>query len=165
MKRLILVRHAKAEENGLKPDYDRRLKNRGKTDSKLVANALSKSHAVTPDLIISSPAPRARETADIFADILCFPRVSIHNEIDLYNGMSTNQFIQLVRESDESAQTVMVFGHNPHIYMFAHSILPAFYFDVPTAAAISILLDIEDWNDLTANQGKLEFHVYPKLYK
>ncbi|MCL3779243.1 phosphoglycerate mutase [Prolixibacteraceae bacterium JC049] len=165
MKRLILVRHAKAEEHGLKPDYDRRLRPRGRKDSKLVAGILQKSHGIKPDHIISSPAPRAKETAEIFSDVLHFPHVSIIKELDLYNGMSSNEFIQLIRATDESAKTVMVFGHNPHIYMYAHNLLPAFYLDVPTGTAISILFDIEDWNDLNPKEGRLEFHEYPKLYK
>ncbi|TKG96517.1 hypothetical protein EYV94_04510 [Puteibacter caeruleilacunae] len=166
MKRIIMVRHAKAEEHGWhKSDYERKLRPRGRKDAKRIAEALIKNHGIIPDHMITSPATRALETAEIFADVMNFPRVSIQKEIDLYDGMSTREFYQLIEANDESIRTVLVFGHNPSIYLFTHSLLQGFYGDMPTCSVVSITYEMDDWNDLPLVAGEMEFHEYPKLFK
>ncbi len=85
MKSIILVRHATAivRDNDL-PDFDRTLIRKGKKESRKMAERFLK-YQITPGIWISSPAPRALETAYIFADILEFPRNKILLEDALYN--------------------------------------------------------------------------------
>ncbi len=66
MRRLFLIRHAKAEPNVGRGDYERRLTGRGRDDAKRVAAALA-ARRVLPDILIHSGAARAKETAEIFA--------------------------------------------------------------------------------------------------
>ena len=66
MRRLFLVRHAKAKPSVGRDDYARKLTKRGRADAKRVAKALAARHFL-PDVLIHSGAARAKETAEIFA--------------------------------------------------------------------------------------------------
>jgi phosphohistidine phosphatase len=74
MKTLILVRHAKSSWKNISlDDFDRPLNKRGKKDAQLMGKKL-KERQVVPDLILSSPAKRARKTAKAFAKAIAFPK-------------------------------------------------------------------------------------------
>ena len=66
MRRLFLIRHAKAEPSVGRDDYERRLTDRGRADARRVAAALA-ARKMLPDLLVHSGAARAKETAEIFA--------------------------------------------------------------------------------------------------
>ena len=69
MKTLLILRHAKSswnDENVL--DHDRPLNKRGKRDAPRIGKLLYQSQ-LSPDLIISSTAKRARKTASKVAKI------------------------------------------------------------------------------------------------
>src|SRR4051812_50149249 len=63
-RRLVLVRHAKTEQG--EPDPSRRLTNRGRRDARAIGQWLAKN-GVVPDLVVVSPAARARQTWEIAA--------------------------------------------------------------------------------------------------
>src|ERR1700749_19038 len=66
MRRLFLVRHAKAEPSVGRDDYARRLTERGRADARRVAKTLA-ARRFLPEVLIHSGAARAKETAEIFA--------------------------------------------------------------------------------------------------
>ena len=67
MDRLILLRHGKAEAHAASgQDFDRPLTERGRRDVALVARRLAEAGQV-PDLVLVSPAARARETWEAMA--------------------------------------------------------------------------------------------------
>ncbi len=69
MKTLLLVRHAKSSWNDLTlSDFDRPLNDRGKDDAPQMAKRI-KDKKIKIDLFISSPAKRAKKTANIFMEI------------------------------------------------------------------------------------------------
>jgi phosphohistidine phosphatase len=73
MKRLILVRHAKAEAGGYDHDFSRTLSDKGMADAPVVARELVKRN-MKPDYMISSPATRALTTARLYAEEFNFPK-------------------------------------------------------------------------------------------
>lgn len=67
MKLLFLIRHAKSSwDDPAQPDKDRPLNDRGRCDAPKIGERLAKRD-LKPDLILSSPAVRALETAEIIA--------------------------------------------------------------------------------------------------
>src|SRR5687767_5892702 len=84
MKTLYLIRHAKSswEEEGLS-DKQRPLKKRGLNDAELMGKVLRK-HGIKPKQIISSPAKRAFDTAEIIAKQLEFDKKKIETNKQLY---------------------------------------------------------------------------------
>ena len=66
MKCLLLVRHAKSSWDDFSiKDFDRPLNDRGKKDAPMMAKRLIKKE-INIDAFISSPAKRARKTAEAF---------------------------------------------------------------------------------------------------
>jgi phosphohistidine phosphatase len=77
MKTIILVRHAKSSWKDLSlDDFDRPLNKRGKINAPLMGEKL-KERQIMPDLILSSPAKRARKTATTIAKKIGYPKKKI----------------------------------------------------------------------------------------
>jgi phosphohistidine phosphatase len=108
MDRLILLRHGKAEADAPSgQDFDRALTGRGRRDVALIARLLAETgHA--PDLVLASPAVRARETWETAAPF--FPNAQVEWAPMLYN-IDPQGILNLVQ--DQTRQAVMVVGHNP----------------------------------------------------
>ena len=87
MRRLFLVRHAKAELSVGRDDYARKLTERGRTDARRVAKALAARHCL-PDVLIHSGAARAKQTAEIFA-AEWRSKVELEEEVGLYEATLT----------------------------------------------------------------------------
>jgi len=122
MKRVVIVRHAKSVPYGYEDDFTRDLTDRGKNDANLVSSELMKN-GVKPDLLISSPAKRALKTARIFADNLEFDRSQIEEIKDIYDGLTTSEFLELIQTLPDDAGTVFFFGHNPGFHFFVNKLL------------------------------------------
>ena len=94
MKRLVIIRHAKTEQENYDRDYTRQLLPIGINDAKNIANDL-KERKIFPDSIISSSAVRALATAHIFAEKLGFQVDDISEEKVLYFEITPDGFIDM----------------------------------------------------------------------
>ncbi|MBE0617968.1 MAG: histidine phosphatase family protein, partial [Proteobacteria bacterium] len=84
MKRLTLVRHAKSgHKDGSLPDFERPLSRRGKEDAPEMGRRLA-ARGVLPDALVTSPAKRARKTAEKIARALDFPEEAIREDSRVY---------------------------------------------------------------------------------
>ncbi len=164
MKRVVIVRHGKAVPYGYEDDFNRDLRDRGKSDAALVSQEL-RSRNVVPDLIISSPAKRAIKTARIFADNLGYSQSSIRQEQDIYDGLTTNEFIEIIRDLSEEIETVFFFGHNPGFYYYVANLLKEFRSDMPTTSTVGIDFEVQNWTEVEARSGNMAFHLIPRLLK
>jgi len=164
MKRVVIVRHAKAVPYGYDDDINRKLRQQGKEDAKIVSMAL-KEDRVIPDLIISSPAKRAYKTATIFAGTLHYPVSRILVEDELYEGLTTRDFIEMIQNLPEEVQTVFVFGHNPTVYYLVSNLVKLFNSDMPTCSTVGIEFQADSWKEVSARGGRLIFQLMPRLYK
>ncbi|MEN8117522.1 MAG: histidine phosphatase family protein [Bacteroidota bacterium] len=164
MKRVVIVRHGKAVPYGYEDDFNRDLRERGKNDAKLVSRELSKQE-VFPDVMISSPAKRAIKTARIFADNLDYKKNNIVEIEDIYDGLTTNEFVGMIQELPVDAETVFFFGHNPGFYYFVSNLLESFYGDMPTTSTVGIDFDVNTWQEVSARTGKMAFQLIPKMFK
>lgn len=110
----VLVRHAHAQwplYSGR--DFDRPLTPRGEEDARATAQAIRAAGPV-PTLILSSPARRTRQTADILAQVLGLPGEQLLFVDALYNGRTATLESELRRVSRRGTATVLV-AHNPGI--------------------------------------------------
>jgi len=163
---LILVRHAKTEQlayNSLKSDFERELKPRGYSDTELVADQLL-SKDIVPDLLITSKATRANQTANILAEKLGIAKPDIIGEQFIYDGYTTSQFISYLNQF-ENQRCIMVVGHNPEIAMMAINLSGSDYLDFPTTATIGITFDAKSWKDINAREGQIAWFITPKMLK
>ena len=110
MRRLFLIRHAKAEPNVGRGDYERRLTGRGRDDAKRVAAALA-ARRILPDILIHSGAARAKETAEIFA-AAWRGKVELKEDAGLYDASLATLLAHTRALADEHKRVGLV-GHNP----------------------------------------------------
>lgn len=164
MKRVIIVRHAKTISYNYDNDIERELTERGEEDAEVISNELKKSN-ISTDLIISSPARRAKQTAEIFAGTLDYPKKSIRFEKKLYSGKTPENFLKMLRELEDEKSTVFVFGHNPSVYYYMNYLLRDFTDDVPTCSTVAIDFDVDSWNDIEAKSGSLGLRLIPDMFE
>ncbi|WP_430815224.1 SixA phosphatase family protein [Carboxylicivirga sp. RSCT41] len=167
MKTLILVRHAKTEQLGYmssKSDFERALKPRGYNDTKLVAKDMINRDS-KPDLLISSKAMRAKQTARLFAEELGIDKQEIILEQFLYDGYTTSELLSYLEKFDSTHESIMIVGHNPEIAMTAISLTDSDYLHFPTTGTIAISFNVDNWEDINARDGKIEWFVTPKMFK
>ena len=161
MKRVIIVRHAKSVPYGYDDDFHRDLTERGVSDALKISQKL-KDQVIFPDLVISSPATRTMHTASVFCQNLEYNPTKIVQIEDLYEGMTTQSFIELLQALPETAQTVFVFGHNPTVYYLAYNLVKYFNSDMPTCSTVALDFPVEKWHDVSARVGQLAFQLTPK---
>lgn len=164
MKRVIIVRHAKAVHYGYNDDFTRDLAERGVSDANLVGKELKKRE-IMPDSLVSSPANRALQTAQIFAENLDFDKDKIIEVEEIYDGLTISEFIDLIRELPENTNTVFFFGHNPGFHYFANNLTESFSGDMPTCSTVAIDFKVESWSEVGNQAGKKAFHLIPKMFK
>src|SRR5437762_1064955 len=108
-KTLYLIRHAKSDWSvpGEK-DFERTLNSRGYTDAPRIGRELSEK-GVKPDLIISSPALRAKLTAEFIAEQIKYDPEQIVFEEEIYES-SVRTLLSIINNTDEKYQKIMIFG-------------------------------------------------------
>lgn len=109
---LMLMRHGKSDwEAGVRNDLDRPLTGRGVTDVHKIGRWLDE-HRYIPDLIVSSPAQRTRETAIIVAGELRQEVDLIRWDADIYEA-TRDRLLAVIRRYAEGSRCLLLIGHNP----------------------------------------------------
>lgn len=164
MKNLILVRHAKSSwKDADLDDHDRPLNKRGLRDAPFMAKLLKKEK-VDPDLIVSSSAERALTTAKEFAEKLKYPKDKIISTREIYLA-ELDDLVEYARQLSEKNETVMLFGHNPGITLFANYLAGNNGIDnIPTCGICSFGIEAKSWTEVSEGKGKLLSFEYPKKY-
>lgn len=109
---LVLMRHAEAERGDAHtPDSERPLTDHGRRDASAMGMWLSRS-GPRPDRIVSSPAVRARETAELVSAALDVPADAILGDSDIYDA-SAATLAEVVKRHAAGSRTLLLVGHNP----------------------------------------------------
>ena len=162
MKTLYLARHAKSSwKHPELSDTERPLNKRGKRDAPYIGNLL-KEKGVKPDIVISSPAVRARKTALAIAEIIDYPKSKILIDNNIYES-SSSELIKIIQGFDDKYNSVMMFGHNPGFTMLNNYLTDSFIDNVPTCGVVGIHFN-SSWKKINSNSGKAFFFIYPKLF-
>ena len=112
--RVLFVRHAAAADKAVfgGSDLDRPLTDEGRKDARRMFKALAGIYP-EPNLVISSNAVRARETAEIFSS--CFGKTK-RTESELLNpGSGFEDFLKLITGLSDRPELVVVIGHEPDL--------------------------------------------------
>ncbi|MDQ3650428.1 MAG: histidine phosphatase family protein [Acidobacteriota bacterium] len=159
MKTLFLLRHAKSSWNdSTVRDFDRPLNKRGQKAAPLIGRYLRKRKEL-PDLVISSPAERARQTTALVVEAAGIS-AEVRFDERIYEA-STDLLMTVVSECDENADAVLLVGHNFGIEQLLER-LTGEVRHMPTAALARINLDIETWRDIRDRSGVLDWFMTPK---
>ena len=164
MKRIFIVRHAKSVPYGYDDDFNRDLRERGKKDARMVSKELLKK-GIMADAMISSPAVRAIKTARIFAENMGFKKKNIQEMEEIYEGLTTSEFLDIIKKLPDRLRTVFFFGHNPEFHYFTSYLLKSYNNEMPTCATIGIDFSVNKWQEVEARSGAQAIRIIPKMLK
>lgn len=159
MKRLLLMRHAKSSwgDRSL-ADFDRPLNERGLKAAPLVGRFMRKQK-LRPDIVVCSPAERARQTATLVAEAAGLAAPLRYDE-RIYEATSARLF-EVVLQIEEDAGEALLVGHNPGLEELLERLTGEPH-RMPTAALARVVLDIEKWSKVRDRSGRVELFVKPK---
>ena len=161
MKDLIIVRHAKSSwKDSAIDDRERPLNKRGERDAPEMGARLAQRRD-RPDLIVSSPAVRALTTARIIARNLDYARKDIVVEERLY-GADVGELLDVIRSADDSAATLMLFGHNPGLTELANHLGPRPIPNLPTCGVLHLRFGTDAWALVGYARGDEILFDFPK---
>lgn len=161
MKTLLLIRHAKSswDDPGIS-DFDRPLNERGKKDAPVMAERLYE-RGIKIDAFVTSPARRARKTAEQFAKRYKKGKEDLLLKTELYMA-GEEAFYSVLEKLDNQIDCVAVFSHNPGITEFANSLTDVHTDNIPTCGIFALSADTRKWNNLRNAKKNFLFFDYPK---
>ncbi|MDO9373649.1 MAG: histidine phosphatase family protein [Bacteroidota bacterium] len=162
-KTLLIVRHAKSSwDVGSLNDFERPLNERGKKDAPMMAKRLL-DKKVAIDAFVSSPAKRAKKTAELFSNAYGKTEEEVIFMSMLYHAPS-EVFVEVVEQLDDEFSKVALFSHNPGITEFVNTLLDAVQIDdMPTCGVFAVQVQAEKWKDFKKAKKEFLFFDYPKL--
>lgn len=155
------MRHGKSDwANALLTDFDRPLNERGEKASKTMAKQIIKLK-VAPDIILSSPALRAKSTAKIIAKQIDYKEEIIYIE-EFYFGFRDN-IIKNIQNLPDSINSALVIGHNPTWENLVTSlVIENVSVTMPTASMVYLSADINNWVNFRLKSCHFEWILCPK---
>jgi phosphohistidine phosphatase len=164
LKSIYFNRHAKSSwSNPELADFDRPLNNRGKNDLPLMGKILSEK-IKPPQLIYSSPAKRAITTAKAIGKYFGYDENNIISDMILYDAV-VSDLVRIINTTSDNHDTIMFFGHNPTFTMISNYLSDTKILNIPTCGFVQIDFNLESWDDIEGNTGKLILFEYPKKYQ
>jgi len=161
MKTLYLIRHAKSSWDFPDlSDFDRPLNKRGKRNAPEMGRRL-RIRGVVPDIVLSSPARRARETCLAVCCEIAFPETAIIFDSAIY-AAGVNTLLQTVEGLPDDASSAFLVSHNPGITSFAEYLTGESLVNIPTCGIACIEMDFDSWSLAGREAGRLVFFDYPK---
>ena len=159
MKRLFILRHAKSSWDDTKlSDFERPLNDIGLEAAPFMGKYMA-GHGYLPKAIISSPARRAKQTAELMkANAGIGGKIRFDERI--YEA-SPNNLRQVISELSDDLESAMIVGHNPGIEGFIRH-LTGQVEPMPTAALAVIDLDVASWRKIDHHTGKIVTVIRPK---
>jgi phosphohistidine phosphatase len=164
LRNVCFVRHAKSSwADASIPDIHRPLNKRGLNDAPMMAKKLQELNII-PEVIVTSPARRARDTAKYFRDAFNLAKKRFIVEDDLY-GADPEEVIDIVQKVDDKFYSVFVFGHNPTMTMLANQFAGVAIDNVPTCGIVQAKTMVGHWKSWSPDVSAFVGFYYPKQYK
>jgi phosphohistidine phosphatase len=159
MKTLYILRHAKSSwDDAALSDFERPLNERGLKAAPLVGSVMKKNQ-FQPELILSSPARRAEQTAALIKQSAGIGG-AIRFDERIYEA-SPARLLEVISEQEEKIQSVMLVGHNPGLEGLL-KFLTGELQPMPTAALAIVDLEAEKWSQINSSKGNLRTLIRPK---
>ena len=157
------MRHAKSDWGaGLSSDRERPLAPRGVKAAERMGRIMTKIGAA-PGLVLSSPAVRARTTAELAAEAGGW-KTGVEIVSSFYGGGWTD-VVDGVLASGSSERRILVVGHEPTWSDLVSALTGGGQVAMPTAALACVAVPGEDWSRLGPGCGELLWHLTPRMLK
>jgi len=159
MRTLYLLRHAKSSwKDANLADFDRPLSGRGRRAAETVGLFL-KDKEITLDLVVSSPAVRARQTIEIVLRS-AKQRPELRFDERIYEA-TVGRLLEIVSQLENEHKAVLLVGHNPGMQELL-ALLTGQSEEYPTASLTKITFKNLKWAEVGNKKGSLEWFVKPK---
>jgi phosphohistidine phosphatase len=161
-RRLTLLRHAHADpakDGG--SDRDRPLSRSGEEDAALMGYRLWQRGA-RPSLILTSPALRARRTAQLVAETLAYPVEFLQREARLYLA-SAAEILATVASQDDAFRDILLCGHNPGLAELAAGLAGPAHAELPPGGIVAFEYALPSWRDIAAGTATLSWSDTPAM--
>lgn len=162
---LILLRHGKSDWNTNETDYNRPVTDRGKRGAQRIGVWLAQN-GLKPDMVISSPAERARLTAQKMMKAMGETAHYIIYDERIYEA-ELNDLLEVLSGISRETKRVILVGHNPGLEQLLTFLcdeeisIPGDGKLLPTAALAHLSLS-RQWNKISKNSAKLVKIQRPK---
>lgn len=161
MKRIILIRHAKSSwKDEALADFERPLNKRGKRDAPMMARRMCEYDAI-PDLMLVSPANRAKLTCQAMASILGYAMEQVQWCPALYEA-DCDTILQQIQQLPDQVQQVVLIGHNPGLNQFIWQSSDFPLDNLPTCGVFGLCYAIEQWQYAGFHNSRFCYYDYPK---
>ncbi|HBG57104.1 MAG TPA: histidine phosphatase family protein [Porphyromonadaceae bacterium] len=155
MKQLIILRHGKAEQDTMaKDDYDRVLTDRGRKNADAMGSYILKRFG-TPNLILSSSARRAHETAILVARQIGYPEDEIQTDQNLYFAPS-RWILNVLSKLTDDVESCLYVGHNPGVTDLIND-LGVRLDNLPTCSAVCFEFNVDSWSDISVERANFRW--------
>lgn len=156
-----MIRHAKSSwDNAQVNDIDRSLNERGRRDAPVMARRLIKAN-INIELFVSSPARRARNTAEFFIGEFGRKEKEILLIPELYHA-SVQTFKEVVSGLDDQYGSAAIFSHNPGITAFVNTLTSVRLDNMPTCGIFAVTSLATQWSEFLTAGTTFWFFDYPK---
>lgn len=156
MKKLLLVRHAKASHETNTSDFARPLKQSGEKDALELAKRL-KAADLIPQQVYSSHALRAKTTAGIITHYLGLPEATYNEAI--YEACDPT-LLKIINMLPDEHDFIALTGHNP-AFSNVTTYLTGKYCSLPTCGAVLINFETDSWREVSAETGQISWQNQP----
>jgi phosphohistidine phosphatase len=163
MKKLYIIRPAKSKW-GIEDssDFERRVSKKGLKDINTIGSYLALRN-IRIDLILSSCALRAQESADLLAKKLGYDgKILYLNELYL---KSVEEIKEIISIQDDEISSMIVITHNPHLLELVNTMIEDIIPKFPTMGVVCLEFDIDSWSDIVDKKAKVEYFIYPNQFK
>lgn len=163
-RQLLLLRHGKSDWDVDVDDFARPLKRRGKRAAQRMGSWLQQQGLI-PDYVVSSPAERARNSAEKLVKAMGLTAQQVHYDSRLY-AASLKQLLNALADCPKNAHRILLVGHNPGLesllgYLNKDKLsLPDNDKLLPTATLATLEMP-QDWSELAKSSAKLLFITRP----
>ena len=162
MKKLIFVRHGRAEESSsMIPDYERSLTVKGKNISEQMALVLKKKDDFQA-VLVTSPAFRAYETALVFARVLRSDPDKVIIKNDLYSHATLNSFAEIIENISDEINVIIFFGHNPSFTEIPDRLSKNGCDFLPKSGIVCLRYKTDTWKGIVREKGTTEYFLKPE---
>lgn len=159
MKKLFIIRHAKSSWKDYSlDDFDRPLNKRGFLNAPLMGKYL-KDKNIVPDIILSSPALRAKTTAEIIANKVKYKKQIVYEE-SIYEA-DINTLHNIITSLKNKYNIAFIIGHNPGLNLLVDNYV-GFDENIPTCGVVELEIKSDSWENINSKNIKLLSFNYPK---
>ena len=163
MKKLYFIRHAKANNFYVgESDFERSVSKKGYKDIKTIGSYL-KLRGISPDIVLSSCALRAQESAIKLTEVLEYKGQVAYLQ-QLYMT-STQEVIDIIEVQDDNAEDIFIIGHHPYLTELVNTLSNEHISKIPSMGVVCITFDENHWKDVVKSKGDMEFFIFPKQFR